>query len=832
MECDRKMDINTAGLDDLKMLEGVGPARARAILNHRKKLGYFLSLSELLEVPKLGQNFVDRHKKSLVCKQSSARKTPFAPHRELRSCSRAPLKRKLPLEEKQATMKVTRQSSVKNKLQSNQKQSLNGRRRGLVKSSNRTGQRTSKTINDIKLDLFNVYNNTNHHTDHPLDDVADEAATTQHNDHLVTSSSQTADKHNSGMSLRSKNLPTTSKHHLKHLKNTKTDTHTSSHTNNHTSAHTNNHSSAHTSSHTNNRTGGQTKNIQAYVVSSQSDDLIIGEADTSQTPTDHHHTPPHHHHHHGGSKAGVRNLPQKDLGVSQWLETFMSWGTGAKLQALDRLMGLCEAGQVRHVMQVIEPQFQRDFISLLPKELALYVLSFLDAKDLLAAAQTCSYWHTLAEDNLLWREKCQEEDITELLVYPGNTGRGRKVHRNEHHHHTPGVRGSTGSFWKSLYLRQKQIENNWKTVYRTPKYLKGHDDHVITCLEFSGSKIVSGSDDNTLKVWSALTGRCLRTLYGHTGGVWSSQMSGCLIISGSTDRTLRVWNAETGVCKHTLSGHTSTVRCMHLHNKRVVSGSRDATLRVWDVESGQCLHILIGHVAAVRCVQYDGVRVVSGGYDYMVKIWDPETETCLQTLSGHTNRVYSLQFDGSHIVSGSLDTSIRVWNVETGVCVQTLIGHQSLTSGMELKNNILVSGNADSTVKVWNIATGQCLQTLHGPNKHLSAVTCLQFNGNLIITSSDDGTVKLWDLRTGDFIRNLVALESGGSGGVVWRIRCSNTKLVCAVGSRNGTEDTKLLVIDFGIVDDEAVTNNNSQTTVASNNLNLSPILPLPIRYV
>lgn len=90
-----------------------------------------------------------------------------------------------------------------------------------------------------------------------------------------------------------------------------------------------------------------------------------------------------------------------------------------------------------------------------------------------------------------------------------------------------------------------------------------------------------------------------------------------------------------------------------------------------------------------------------------------------------------------------------------------------------------------------------------------------------MVTSSDDGTVKLWDVKTGniiyffsvykmhintrtfiiqflgEFIRNLIALESGGSGGVVWRIRANETKLVCAVGSRNGTEETKLFVLDF-----------------------------------
>lgn len=86
-----------------------------------------------------------------------------------------------------------------------------------------------------------------------------------------------------------------------------------------------------------------------------------------------------------------------------------------------------------------------------------------------------------------------------------------------------------------------------------------------------------------------------------------------------------------------------------------------------------------------------------------------------------------------------------------------------------------------------------------GHFKHQSAVTCLQFNTRFVITSSDDGTVKLWDVRTGEFIRNLVALDSGGSGGVVWRIRANETKLVCAVGSRNGTEETKLLVLDFDV---------------------------------
>ncbi|XP_074427749.1 ribosomal RNA-processing protein 8 isoform X1 [Larus michahellis] len=315
--------------------------------------------------------------------------------------------------------------------------------------------------------------------------------------------------------------------------------------------------------------------------------------------------------------------------LQDWLRTFQRWSGPEKLLALDELIDRCEPSQIKYMMQVIEPQFQRDFISLLPKELALYVLSFLEPRDLLRAAQTCRYWRVLAEDNLLWREKCREEGIEEPL----NLRKRRLL--------SPGFMYSP---WKFAFMRQHKIDMNWRSgELKAPKVLKGHDDHVITCLQFCGNRIVSGSDDNTLKVWSAVTGECVQTLVGHTGGVWSSQMRDSIVISGSTDRTLKVWNADTGECVHTLYGHTSTVRCMHLHGNRVVSGSRDATLRLWDIETGQCLHVLMGHVAAVRCVQYDGHKVVSGAYDYTVKVWDPESESCTHTLQGHTNRVYSLQ---------------------------------------------------------------------------------------------------------------------------------------------------------------------------------------------
>lgn len=81
-----------------------------------------------------------------------------------------------------------------------------------------------------------------------------------------------------------------------------------------------------------------------------------------------------------------------------------------------------------------------------------------------------------------------------------------------------------------------------------------------------------------------------------------------------------------------------------------------------------------------------------------------------------------------------------------------------------------VSGDRTKALEGWILLMKKPIFFV-GPNKHQSAVTCLQFNSRFVITSSDDGTVKLWDVKTGEFIRNLVSLDSGGSGGVVWRIR-------------------------------------------------------------
>ncbi|MFH1877415.1 MAG: AAA family ATPase, partial [Candidatus Omnitrophota bacterium] len=81
-------------------------------------------------------------------------------------------------------------------------------------------------------------------------------------------------------------------------------------------------------------------------------------------------------------------------------------------------------------------------------------------------------------------------------------------------------------------------------------------------------------------------------LKGHTDTVWSLTTHGEKLVSGSNDRTIRVWDLASGKVK-ILKGHTDAVWSLTTHGEKLVSGSADKTLRVWDLDEDKLHHLAL-----------------------------------------------------------------------------------------------------------------------------------------------------------------------------------------------------------------------------------------------
>ncbi|WP_052311095.1 WD40 repeat domain-containing protein [Anabaena sp. PCC 7108] len=195
---------------------------------------------------------------------------------------------------------------------------------------------------------------------------------------------------------------------------------------------------------------------------------------------------------------------------------------------------------------------------------------------------------------------------------------------------------------KALKLIQRALFSSTHIIFKDPKQVKAQLSARLTYFDLPEIKnllaqIATDKNTGLYSLIGSLTppggGGLIRTLEGHSESVNAIALTpdGKTVISGSRDNTIKIWDLGTGQEKLTLLGHSHLVNAIAVtpDGKTVISGSFDKTIKIWDLVTGQEKFTLKGHDYSVNAIAVtpDGKTLISGSSDKTIKIWDLETQT-------------------------------------------------------------------------------------------------------------------------------------------------------------------------------------------------------------
>lgn len=256
----------------------------------------------------------------------------------------------------------------------------------------------------------------------------------------------------------------------------------------------------------------------------------------------------------------------------------------------------------------------------------------------------------------------------------------------------------------------------------------------------------------------------LLILKGHTERVRSVSFhpQNDKIVSGSDDKTIRIWDVRNGnqIAKFQNKERISSIGFL-FGGEKIVCGSIIG-LSVWDLNKEKEVsktknnsdHLQISSIA----ISKKSNRILSGSWGQegcnCIRLWDPNLDMEIKKFEGQKKWVNSLAFSHKEdkIVSGGSDKNIRLWSLYSEKQLKKNIGYSSVNSTkFSKKGDIILSGGVEGTIKLWNIINEEEIKI----NAHRFSINSVIFSPqeDLILSGSKDNTIKLWETQTGREIK-------------------------------------------------------------------------------
>ncbi|KAL5006353.1 hypothetical protein ScPMuIL_015159 [Solemya velum] len=158
----------------------------------------------------------------------------------------------------------------------------------------------------------------------------------------------------------------------------------------------------------------------------------------------------------------------------------------------------------------------------------------------------------------------------------------------------------------------------------------------INVLKAEGGRVVSASQDHSLKVFRLEDCLCLYTLHGHTASVTAlclDKYTPYAAASGSADGTIRVWDLLTGTCVHKIVADSDTILKIVCTNNYIISCGMADRLCVWERNRGSLVHSFDLEPCGASCIALLNNNLMVTGGQGCIYLWDLRLGRILRTVN-------------------------------------------------------------------------------------------------------------------------------------------------------------------------------------------------------
>jgi len=309
---------------------------------------------------------------------------------------------------------------------------------------------------------------------------------------------------------------------------------------------------------------------------------------------------------------------------------------------------------------------------------------------------------------------------------------------------------------------ESSLIQGWQ-IKRESAVLDGHSD-VVSLARFSpgGQHIVTGSWDDTARLWDVKTGMLLHTLGGHVDAVTAAAFApdGHSVVTADHKGIIRLWETATGRLTHKLPGHVARVRLLDFSKdgRKLISGSYDRSIRIWNVENGESIAVLRNLGEKVLHVQFaSGMAIaVTASKDGILRVRDVLDNQVLNEVPTHlpdgiSKALVSPAIDRIAVITS--DRRLQLWDANSRELLfeDSEMWTATPFGAFSLDGKWLLVAKPRKT-HVWDAISGKKVTTLQGPKNQIMATVAISPNGNLVATAFVGGTIFIWDRKTGHAI--------------------------------------------------------------------------------